>query len=38
VTLGANELVLALNLPGGAVQERYVSAAVPDVCPDMPKS
>lgn len=37
VTLGANELVLALNLPGGAVQERYVSATVPDACPDMPK-
>jgi hypothetical protein len=38
VTLGPNELVLAVNLPGGAVEERYTSATVPYVCPDLPKT
>jgi hypothetical protein len=38
VTLGPNELVLAVNLPSGAVEERYTSATVPDTCPDVPKT
>jgi hypothetical protein len=37
VTLTANELVLSLKLKGGDVEERYQPAAVPSVCPDMPK-
>ena len=37
VTLAPGELVLKLNLPGGAVEERYVSATAPYLCPDMPK-
>lgn len=37
VALSAEDLVLRLNLPGGAVEERYVAASVPYVCPDMPK-
>jgi hypothetical protein len=37
VTLAPGELVLKLNLVGGAVEERYVSATAPYLCPDMPK-
>jgi hypothetical protein len=37
VTLTADELVLSLRLKGGDVEERYQPAAVPSVCPDMPK-
>ena len=37
VTLTADELVLLLKLRGGDVEERYQPAAVPSVCPDMPK-
>ena len=37
VTLCADELVLSLKLIGGDVEERYVPATVPYVCPDMPK-
>lgn len=37
LSLSGEELVLRLNLSGGAVEERYVAAAVPYVCPDMPK-
>ena len=37
VTLSADELVLSLNLIGGAVEERYTPASVPYVCPDIPK-
>ncbi|RYE10884.1 MAG: hypothetical protein EOP22_03100 [Hyphomicrobiales bacterium] len=38
VTLSADELVLSLQLIGGAVEERYTPAGVPYVCPDIPKS
>ena len=38
VTLTADELVLSLQLKGGAVEEHYTPAAVPSVCPDIPKS
>jgi hypothetical protein len=38
VTLTADELVLSLKLKGGAVEEHYAPAAVPAVCPDIPKS
>lgn len=38
VTLTANELVLSLKLKGGDVEERYAPAAVPYVCPDIPRS
>lgn len=31
------ELVLRLNLRGGPVEEHYVTATVPYLCPDMPK-
>jgi hypothetical protein len=37
VTLTADELVLSLKLKGGDVEEHYKPAAVPSVCPDMPK-
>jgi hypothetical protein len=37
VTLTADELVLSLKLKGGAVEEHYQPAAVPSVCPDIPK-
>jgi len=37
VTLSADELVLTLRLTGGDVEERYVPATVPYVCPDMPR-
>jgi hypothetical protein len=37
VTLTADELVLSLKLKGGDVEEHYTPAAVPSVCPDMPK-
>jgi hypothetical protein len=37
VKLSPGELVLKLNLVGGAVEERYVAATVPYLCPDMPK-
>lgn len=37
VTLSADELVLSLKLIGGDVEERYVPATVPYLCPDMPK-
>ena len=32
-----DELVLSLKLKGGDVEEHYKPAAVPSVCPDMPK-
>ena len=38
VTLTADELVLSLQLKGGAVEEHYVPSPVPAVCPDVPKS
>ncbi len=38
VSLTASELVLSLQLKGGAVEERYAPAAVPATCPDVPKS
>lgn len=38
VTLTADELVLSLKLRGGDVEERYQPAAVPSVCPDVPKA
>jgi hypothetical protein len=38
VTLTADKLVLSLKLKGGAVEEHYQPAAVPSVCPDIPKS
>ncbi len=38
VTVSADELVLSLKLIGGDVEERYTPAAVPYVCPDIPKS
>ncbi len=38
VTLTADELVLSLKLIGGDVEEHYTPAAVPYVCPDIPKS
>lgn len=37
VTLTADELVLSLKLRGGDVEERYVPATVPYLCPDVPK-
>ena len=37
VMLTADELVLTLKLRGGDVEERYAPAAVPYLCPDMPK-
>jgi hypothetical protein len=38
VTLTAHELVLSLQLKGGAVEERYAPSPVPATCPDVPKS
>lgn len=37
VSLTDAELVLSLQLVGGTVEERYEPAAVPFVCPDIPK-
>ncbi|MDP1731299.1 MAG: hypothetical protein Q8L54_09020 [Devosia sp.] len=37
VSVSASDLVLSVNLGGHAVEERYTAAAVPYVCPDMPK-
>lgn len=37
VSLSDAELVLSVKVGGGAVEERYVAATVPYVCPDMPK-
>ena len=37
VSLTDAELVLSLKLGGSAVEEKYVTATVPFVCPDMPK-
>jgi hypothetical protein len=37
LTLTPGELVLKLNLAGGAVEERYIAATAPYLCPDMPK-
>lgn len=38
VSLTDGELVLSLKLGSDAVEEKYVSATVPFVCPDIPKS
>ncbi|WP_055045120.1 hypothetical protein [Devosia sp. A16] len=38
VSLTDAELVLKLKLGNDAVEEKYVTATVPYVCPDMPKS
>jgi hypothetical protein len=38
VSLTDAELVLSLKLGNDAVEEKYVTATVPYVCPDMPKS
>lgn len=38
VTLTADELVLSLQLKGGAVEEHYAPSPVPALCPDMPKA
>ena len=38
VSVSATDLVLKLDLIGGAVEERYTAAEVPYVCPDMPKA
>jgi len=37
VSLTGEELVLALQLGSDTVEERYVPATVPYVCPDMPR-
>jgi len=37
VSVSANDLVLSVKLGSEAIEERYVAAAVPYVCPDMPK-
>ena len=37
VSLSETELVLSLELVGGATQETYVAATVPYLCPDMPR-
>ena len=37
VTVSADKLVLSLKLIGGDVEERYIPATVPYVCPDMPR-
>lgn len=37
VSLTDAELVLSLQLVGGAQEEKYVAATVPYLCPDMPK-
>ena len=36
VSVSAQQLVLRLNLAGGAVEEQYQAADVPYVCPDIP--
>lgn len=38
VSLTDAELVLSLKLGSDAVEEKYVTATVPYLCPDMPKS
>lgn len=38
VSLTDAELVLSLKLGNDAVEEKYVTATVPYVCPDMPKN
>lgn len=38
LSLSDAELVLSLNLVGGAVEETYVAATTPYLCPDMPNS
>lgn len=38
VTLTADELVLSLQLKGGAVEEHYTPSPVPATCPDIPKA
>lgn len=38
VSLTDAELVLSLKLGDDAVEEKYVTATVPYVCPDMPKN
>ncbi len=37
VSLTDAELALSLKLVGGATEEKYVTATVPYLCPDMPK-
>jgi hypothetical protein len=37
VKVTSTELVLRLDLKGGQIEEHYTAAAVPSVCPDMPK-
>ena len=37
VSLTDAELVLSLKLGSDAVEEKYVAATVPYLCPDMPK-
>lgn len=37
VSVSARDLVLSVKLGGEAVEERYMAAAVPYVCPDVPK-
>lgn len=38
VSVSATDLVLRVDLAGGRVEERYVAAQVPYVCPEMPKA
>jgi len=38
VSLSDAELVLNLQLAGGAEEEKYVAATVPYLCPDIPKN
>jgi hypothetical protein len=37
VALDGAELTLRLDLPDGALEQAYVAATVPYVCPDMPR-
>lgn len=37
VSVSADRLVLSLRLGGEALEERYTAAAVPFVCPDLPR-
>ena len=37
LSVSANDLVLSLKLGSDIIEERYVAADVPFVCPDMPK-
>ncbi|MGI9175591.1 MAG: hypothetical protein ACR2GR_09775 [Rhodothermales bacterium] len=37
LTMNEEELVLRLNLTSGAEDQRFVSASVPYVCPEMPR-